>query len=55
MFLLTLVTTDFVRTVRRKAEKQIIEKGPRKIHCGPQVYVEDEMGESGVFSDILFI
>lgn len=36
---------EFVRTVRRKAEKEIIEKGSRKIHWGPQVYVEDAMGE----------
>ena len=37
--------TEFVRTIRRKAEKQIIEKGSRKIDCGHQFYVEDAMGE----------
>jgi len=36
---------EFVRTVRRKAEIEITEKGSRKIHWGPQVYVEDAMGE----------
>ena len=36
---------EFVRTVRRKYEKQIIEKGSINIHWGPQVYVEYAMGE----------
>lgn len=36
---------EFVRTVRRQAEKEPLEKGSRKIHWGPQVYVENAMGE----------
>jgi len=36
---------DFVRTVRRKIENEITEAGSRKIHWGPQVHVEDAMGE----------
>jgi hypothetical protein len=32
---------EFVRTVRRQAEKE----GSQKIHWGPQVYVENAMGE----------
>lgn len=41
----TMSVAEFVRTVRRQAEKELVEKGSRKIHWGPQVYVEDAMGE----------
>jgi len=40
-----MTVADFARTVRRKVENEITEAGSRKVHWGPQVYVEDAMGE----------
>ena len=39
-----MTVIKFVRSVGRKSDKKIIQKGSRKIRWGPQVYVEDAMG-----------